>query len=201
MIQRRNAALAASVLQLSGKQVLVGSSKTGIRLKYLLRNPELDIRVVRLVRDGRGVALTYTDTANFADARDPRLRNGGTGVTERRPALPLRRAAKEWPRSNEEGTAILRQLAPDRWIEVRYEDLCTSPENTLRRIFDFIGTDSSLVALDFKDVEHHVVGNGMRLDSTSTIKLDERWRSVLTMSDLTVFDDVAGALSRDLGYQ
>ena len=45
------------------------------------------------------------------------------------------------------------------------------------------------------------MGNGMRLDSTSTIKLDERWRSVLTMSDLAVFDDVAGALSRDLGYQ
>jgi hypothetical protein len=41
--------------------VLVDSSKVGIRLKYLLRIPEIDIRVIRVIRDGRAVALTYTD--------------------------------------------------------------------------------------------------------------------------------------------
>ncbi len=40
----------------------------------------------------------------------------------------------------------------------------------------------------------------MRMDSTSTIRLDERWRSHLTPADLKAFDDVAGDLNRSYGY-
>ena len=36
--------------------------------------------------------------------------------------------------------------------------------------------------------EHHVVGNGMRLDTTSQVSLDERWRLVLTEEELEIFD-------------
>ena len=198
-IQTRNAALAASVLKLTGKKALVDSSKIGIRLKYLLRTPGLDVKVVRLVRDGRGVALTYTDPGEFADARDPSLKCGGTG----RPhtfQLPLAQAARTWRRSNEEASAIIRQLPPDRSIEIRYEQLCAFPERSLRHVFEFIGVDPDTVALDFRSTEHHVVGNGMRLDSAAAIQLDERWRTVLTRTDLSTFDAVAGVLNRQLGY-
>ena len=46
-----------------------------------------------------------------------------------------------------------------------------------------------------------VVGNGMRLDSTPEIRLDERWKSALTKDDLAVFNRVAGAMNRRCGYQ
>ena len=199
-IQARNAALAATVLQLAGKKALVDSSKIGTRLKYLLRTPDLDIKVVRVIRDGRGVALTYMDPARFADAVNPELKDGGMGGDRAHQRLSMARAAREWRRSTEEADHIVRQLGPQRVIEVRYEELCRDPQATLRPVFQFIGVDPDSMSLDYRDIEHHVVGNGMRLDSTTTIQLDERWRAALTGDDLTLFDSIAGSLRRRLGY-
>jgi hypothetical protein len=198
--QKRNGALAAAVLRRSGKQVLVDSSKIGMRLKYLLRNRELDIRVVRVIRDGRAVALTYTDPANFADAVNPDLRGGGTGASRDHQRLSMERAAREWRRSNEEAETILRAMDPSRWTAVRYEDMCADPEGTLNRLFTFIGVDPARKRLDFRSGEHHVVGNGMRLDVTSEIRVDHRWQQALSSAELDTFAEVAGPLNRRLGY-
>lgn len=199
--QDRNAALAECICARTGKPVIVDSSKIGLRLKYLLRNPGLDVRVIRLVRDGRGAALTYTDPARFADATDPHLRGGGTGGSRASEGLSTAAAALEWRRSNEEADAILRRLDRSRWTEVRYEALCMESESTLQQLAAFIGVSSRQIPRDFRAVEHHVIGNGMRLDSTSDVRLDERWRSAMPARDLEVFEAVAGTMNRRLGYR
>lgn len=198
--QQRNLALAEIVLELSGKQVIVDSSKIGMRLKYLRRIKDLDVKVVRVIRDGRAVALTYTDPAQFADARDPRLKGGGTGASRDHQRLSMEAAAREWRRSNEEAEAVLAQLDPSRWIQVHYEQLCADPEGTLKKVFALIGVNPAAARLDFRNTQHHVVGNGMRLDTQSEIKVDERWREALAASDLHTFATVAGSLNRRLGY-
>lgn len=198
--QARNRALAETVLQRSGKRVIVDSSKIGIRLKYLIRAPGLDVRVIRLVRDGRAVALTYMDPAAFADASDPPLKGGGSGIDRRHQRLTMSTAARLWRRSNEAAEAIVARLDRSRWTAVRYEELCTQSEETLRRLFTLIGVDPSVTCLDFRSATHHVVGNGMRFDSTSAIRLDNRWQNVLGPADLQTFATVAGAVNRRLGY-
>ena len=199
-IQRRNLALVSTVLEITGKKALVDSSKIGIRLKYLLRTPGLDVRVVRFIRDGRGVALTYMDPAQFADTRNPDLRQGGMGGDRSHQRLRMEQAAREWRRSTEEAEHIVNRLGRDKVVEARYEDLCRNPVATLRPIFEFIGVDPDAASLDFRSIEHHIVGNGMRLDTTTEIQLDERWRTALSSSDLADFDAVAGSLRRRLGY-
>lgn len=198
--QARNRAFMEVLLQRTGKKVLVDSSKIGIRLKYLLRTPGLDIRVIRVIRDGRGVALTYTDPAAFADARDPSLKGGGSGAGRDHQRLSMMAAAREWRRSNEEAAAILAGVDRSRWTEVRYEDLCAAPEQQLTRLCNFIGVDPLRRRMDFRQTEHHVVGNGMRLDSTSEIRVDNRWMEVLGPTELQTFATVAGSLNRRLGY-
>jgi len=200
-IHRRNAALASTVAEITGAQIVVDSSKIALRLKYLLRNPGLDVKVIRLIRDGRGVALTYMDPASFADAADPALRGGGSGGLRENERLTMAHAAYEWRRSNDEAEHILRRLDKSQWIQFRYEDLCKDTANTLVRLFEFLGLDPSKRAPDFRSVEHHVIGNGMRLDTTSQISLDERWRSVLTEEELRIFDSVAGSMNRRYGYE
>jgi hypothetical protein len=200
-IQRRNVALVESLLEVSGKRLIVDSSKVGLRLKYLVRNPDLDVKVIRLIRDGRAVALTYMEPAVFADATDPERRAGGMGGERKGERLRMAEAAHEWRRSNEEAEHILPQLGPLQWIEVRYEDLCKDPQGTLRRVFECLSVDSTEAAADFRSVEHHVLGNGMRLDAASEIRLDERWTSVLTADDRRVFDHVAGRLNHRYGYE
>ncbi len=199
-IQRANAALVGAVLDETGATVVVDSSKIGIRLKFLLRNPELDVRVVRLVRDGRAVALTYMDPARFADAQDPALRGGGTGGGREHERLPIEAAAHEWRRSHEEGLAIVRGLPRSAWTEVRYEALCQDTDATLRGVFDLIGVDTTVPRQDFRARPLHVVGNGMRLDSGRAVTLDDRWRTALSARDRQSFDEVAGGLNRRFGY-
>jgi len=199
-IQKRNAVLVETVCRLTGKAIIVDSSKIGLRLKHLLRNPELNVRVIHLIRDGRAVALTYTDPARFADAENPAFRDGGTGGNRAAERLSIAEAAHEWRRSNEEAEHVLRCLDKPQWIEVHYEELCKDTENTLGRLFEFLGLEPKKRAKNFRSMEHHVLGNGMRFDSTSEIRLDERWRSVLTEEELESFDREAGEINRQYGY-
>jgi hypothetical protein len=198
---RRNLALIQSLLAVTGARVVIDSSKVALRLKYLLRIPSLDIRVIRVIRDGRAVALTYMDDWTFADSTDPALRGGGAGV--RRP--PVRRsmteAAREWKRSNEASDCLVSRLPRSQWTEVRYEELCADPPSTLRRLATFLGLDPDQIILDFRSRQQHVIGNGMRMDATSEIRLDERWKSNLSAEDLRVFETVAGDLNRKYGYE
>ncbi len=198
--QARNRALAETVLSLTGKHVIVDSSKIGVRLKYLMATPGLDVRVIRLIRDGRAVALTYTDPAAFADATNPSLKGGGSGASRDHQRVSMMQAAREWRRSNEEAEAILRQLDRSRRTEVRYEDLCNDTEATLRALLQFIGVDPSTPRPNFRQTKHHVVGNGMRLDDTPEIRLDSRWKDALGRTELQTFASIAGPLNRRLGY-
>lgn len=199
-IHRRNAALASTVSEIAQAQVVIDSSKIGARLKYLLRNPDLDVKVIRLLRDGRAVALTYVDPANFADAKDPHRRAGGMGGDRAQERLAMVQAAYEWRRCTEEAEHVLRGLDRSRWIEVRYEDYCRDPGAVLGRLHEFVGVEPGQQVREFRSVAQHVVGNGMRLDTTSEIRLDERWRQVLTAEQLATFDKVAGTANRRYGY-
>jgi len=200
-IHRRNAALAATVAEVRKAEVVVDSSKIGLRLKYLLRNPELEVTVIRLIRDGRAVALTYMDPAQFADAQNPSMRAGGMGGDRKGECLSMGQAAERWKRCNEEAENIVAQLASTQYIEVRYEQLCTNPATTLRRVLSFLRVNPSLTVENFRSVEQHIVGNGMRLDTSSEIRLDERWRSALSAEELGVFERVAGEMNLRYGYK
>lgn len=198
--QARNAALVQTLLESTGARVIVDSSKTGLRLKYLARNPALDVRVIRLLRDGRGVSLTHTNPGEFADAAAPHLRSGGTGGPGHT-GLSMREAALLWKDSNEEADRLTGTLGLGQCLTVRYEDLCQNPAATLRGVCEFLDIEPFDPGQDFRArKQQHVVGNGMRMDTTSEIRHDERWRTHLTPEQLNVFNEVAGALNRSYGY-
>ena len=180
IIQQRNAGLIDTVCEVSGQTIIVDSSKDALRLKYLLRNPALDVQIVWLIRDGRGVALTYY-------------------LDEKR--LAMRPAAWEWRRSIEEAQELLAHVDRQSWTAARYEELCADPAGTLARLFNFIGVDPAAATLDFRARQHHIVGNWMRLQKSSEIQLDERWKTLLTAHDLRDFDAVAGRMNRRFGYR
>ncbi len=195
----RNQALVESIAGVAGAKMVADSSKIAIRLKYLRRSTRLRIKVIHLVRDGRAVALTYMDPSNFADATNPALRGGGSG-TQRHSRLGMGEAALEWRRSNEEACEVLKEFGENDKTRIRYEDLCADPSGTMNAVYRFLGLEESDAFRDFKSAEHHVVGNGMRLDDTSEIRLDDRWRQTLTAPELREFDRVAGRLNRSFGY-
>jgi len=199
ILQKRNADYIAAIAAQSGAEAVVDSSKIGIRLKYLLKNEELDIKVIWVVRDGRGVSLAYKNPSEYADAKNPKLRGGGAGKTQEK-GRGIEHGAHEWVRCNQETQAVLATMDKDKWMQGHYEDISNDTEKTLDKIFEFIGVDPTKKRLDFKAVEHHVDGNGMRLDDSDEIKLDDRWRTELTKEELAQFELVAGNYAHSLGY-
>lgn len=183
-VQRRNENLVAVLRDLTGAHVVVDSSKAVLHLKYLLGAKALGIKVVHLVRDGRAVALSLM----------------GHGLKRGTRCETVAAAAREWRRSNEAANCLLRRLPRTRWMQVVYEDLCQRPQETLASLLKFLGLGSSRLNLNFRRGEQHVLGNAMRLGSTSEIRLDDRWLRELSAGDLEVFERVAGKMNRAFGY-
>lgn len=197
----RNTALIGSVAMQSGANFVVDSSKIAIRLKYLRAAADVKLKVIRVIRDGRGVALAYMNPSSFADAVDPRLRGGGSGDESHAvPSLAMIDAAREWRRSNEEAEQVLKTIPNEDWMCVRYEDICLNTREVMGNIYRFLGIRDDESYRTFRDIEHHIVGNGMRLDDSNNIALDERWRAELSPAHLEEFDRVAGILNRSYGY-
>jgi hypothetical protein len=199
ILQKRNADYVGAIAEQAGVEAVVDSSKIGLRLKYLLKNKDLDIKIIWVVRDGRGVSLSYKNPSEYADAKDPALRGGGAGKTQEQ-GRSIKTGAYEWIRCNQETQAVLSTIPKEKWMQIHYEDICNNTEQTLDSIFEFIGVDPTKKRLDFKTVAHHVVGNGMRLDDSEVIQLDDRWKEQLNETELKCFYDVAGEYHRSLGY-
>ena len=184
-VHHRNVALVNALREITGAKVVVDSSKIALHLKYLLKSPDLRIKIIRMVRDGRAVTTSM-------------LGHGLKRATRRE---SMAAAALSWFRNNEAAERVLADLPASQWMHLQYEELCRQPEATLRHIGDFLGMDTRAIVLDFRAKQQHVLGNEMRLKSSSEIRLDERWRTALSQDDLAVFEEIAGAMNRKYGYQ
>jgi hypothetical protein len=184
-IHHRNGALVEVLREITGTKVVIDSSKIALHLKYLLKNPDLKIKVIWLVRDGRAVTMS--------------MLGHGFKRTTRRESVAA--AALSWRRNNEAAERVLAALPSSQWLHLRYEELCQAPEATLRNLCKFLGMDTSNIVLDFRSRQQHILGNDMRLKSGTDIRLDERWRAGLSKEDLAAFDEAAGDMNRKYGYQ
>lgn len=172
-------AVVRAACAITAKDVFVDSSKTGVQLKYLLSNPALDVKVIRLVRDGRGVALSYRTSEGFT----------------------FEAGARAWRRANEEAETILAAAPRRGWHDLRYEDLCRDATGTLAALSAFIGVEPFDLRGYAAGPAQHVLGNNKARLRADEIRLDERWRRTLTPADLDTFERIAGATNRRYGYR
>lgn len=175
---RINEALAEVVTGLRGARAFVDASKRPGRLLHLRRIPSLDIRVIHMVRDGRAVTRST-------------MRNLGRSAED---------GARSWLGAARDAERLRPRFPADRWMTLRYEDLCRQPGATLDRISRFIGVAPGSSVPDFRSVDHHIIGNRMRLSHTSEISLDERWRSEMPAEQIRAVERIAGPTLERYGY-
>lgn len=164
---------------LTGKDLVVDSSKHYLRAVELYRKQPDTTRIVLLVRDGRGV---YYSGLKRGFGRHYSLR--------------------AWNKHYRRTMTLLQKHVPeDRRITVRYEDLVENTTAALERLCHFLGIDFTESMLDFRTAVHHNVnGNDMKFASASELKLDVAWKSQLKADDLAYFERQAGVLNREFGY-
>jgi hypothetical protein len=175
---RRIEAFVDSVREASGKRVFADASKDAIRAHLLGRFTRFAPRVVHLVRDAPAfVASNMQNTKQDLDW-----------------------SVRTWLRNAGHVERLFQQLPPEQQLRVRYEDLCREPAKTLDRIAAFANVAPFAGPVDFRAVPHHVIGNRMRLGSSSEIRLDESWRERLTPAQIDAVMRRTAAWRARLGY-
>src|SRR4051794_13615965 len=165
-----------AIAEVSGAEVVVDASKSTAQLFALRRTPGLDLRVVNLVRDSRGVANSW----NKSGIVKPQSQDGDLMGT-----YAPHRLAVLWATLQLE-CSVLRAAAPYS-SRVRYEDLVTAPRTTVERALREVGlppAPEALAHIGEGSVElapsHGVAGSRTRF-TTGRIDLhvDNAWRSSL----------------------
>jgi hypothetical protein len=176
----RCAVMARVITEVEGTTTFVDTSKEWAQIAHLSRRRDLDLRVLHLIRDGRAVAASIMRHKR-ADAAA---------------------AAGAWVRVNQRAERAIRShVRPERVMTLRYEDFCEKPDEAFARVARFLGVADDFARGSLDPTEFHVLGNAMRTRPVDEIVSDERWRTMLTPTDLETFNRVAGKLNRRYGYE
>ncbi|MGH3497064.1 MAG: sulfotransferase [Nocardioidaceae bacterium] len=163
-----------AILDVSGEQVVVDSSKRASLAFVLATMSDIDVRAVQVVRDPRGVAYSFGKHV----ALEP-----GVGSGDEMPRSTARKVARRWVTVNALIAGLPRRGVPT--TRIRYEDLVADPMAQLRRIMALQGHDPGAEDLGFVTVDgvsmrpsHLIAAGRIRLGSgTMALRLDEAWRT------------------------
>jgi|Deesub1362A_J573_1020465.scaffolds.fasta_scaffold00550_10 hypothetical protein len=173
-----NKVLFDCIAKVSGKEIIVDSSKQAQRLYFLQHSGMLNLQVIHLIRNGKAVMNSYV----------------------RKYGKPLA-AIRRWAGVNTAAIFLRRLFRPDQWFQISYERLATEPDITLQEICGFLGIEYDPQMLHFrKHITHNLGGNRMRFRSEERIVPDEKWRRELKRSHAFLFNILAGWLNKFYGY-
>jgi sulfotransferase family protein len=145
--------------------------------------------VIHIIRDGRDVALSLEKQAWIRPF-----------VWDRHKTLEVAILYWEWivNRGRDEGRAL-----GSNYIEVRYEDLVTTPRKILEDVGAFIGQE-----LDYEKIERVGIGSVSRPNSSFLTEIKDgefgpvgRWKSSLPAVQLERLEVLAGSTLGQLGYE
>jgi hypothetical protein len=165
-----------AIAAVSGADVVVDASKSTAQLFALRRIESLDLRVINLVRDSRGVANSWSK----AGIRKPQSQHGEAMGT-----YAPHRLAVLWSALQLE-SAVLGTAAPHSG-RVRYEDLVARPRPTLERALRSVGLTPAAGALDHVHersvtlaASHGIAGSRTRFTAGRIeLRLDDAWHTGL----------------------
>ncbi len=185
-----------AVLEVSGAPVIVDTSKHVSTALLLRQLPDVDLRVLHLVRDPRGVAHSWSKSVarpevTDADLEMARLHPGRIG---------LRWLWFNWAFSNMDRLGVP-------VTTLRYEDFVAAPTEALDQIFQFAGVNSDMTSSLADHATgrlegHSVAGNPRRLDQGPIeVRDDEAWRSQLDPAMRRLVTRITGPMLRRYRYE
>ena len=192
--------LYSAIGRVSGCPVIVDSSKHPSLAFCLRERPELDFRVIHVVRDSRAVAYSWTRRVSRPDSSETSY------MATYSPAA----AAREWNVHNGALQLLAGLGAPT--LRVRYEDLVADPPAALTLMARFAGLDIGPGDLAFVGAGeggrwarpragHTASGNPMRFSTGQiTISPDERWRTAMPATQRRTVTALTFPLLAQYGY-
>jgi hypothetical protein len=191
------ARLYSAAADVAGARVVVDSSKHSALAHVLRWADDVDLRVVHVVRDARGVAYSWTKTVARPEA------DGTDEMTRYSPA----RSALLWNAHNAAFGLLARRGVPVR--RIRYEHFLADPRAGLRHLAAYAGvpvTDGDLGFLGegYADlsVGHSAAGNPMRFTiGRVPLRRDDAWTVALPAAQRRLVGAVCAPMLRAYGYR
>ncbi|MFR9778714.1 sulfotransferase family protein [Micromonospora sp. MS34] len=182
----RLAATYQAIAAVTGSRLIIDGSKYPAEAAALLHRPDIDLRVLHMVRDPRATAHSWRRAKAYI------------------PAMGAIRSTAYWVAFNAASDRIA-QEARGRYLRLRYEDFVTDPQATLRAVLDLCDLPdeppvdrAGQVTLG---VNHTVTGNPDRLRrGRITLTPDDTWRAELPLLPRLGATTVALPLLRRYGY-
>lgn len=101
---------------------------------------------------------------------------------------------------------MLHMIEPSRLLKVRYKDLCLYPEQTIKKISDFLNIDYVAEILDpesyrffGKQIRHNIGGNRVRLQEIKEVKYLQKWPKNLSKFEKFAFNCLGGWVFNKIG--
>jgi hypothetical protein len=192
------APLYRAIAEVSGASVVVDSTKRPSLAYILARAEGIDLRMVHVLRDPRGVAYSWSQVVELPE---------GTSTKGRMNQRSARLTARRWVTVNAMIAALARRGTPR--VTLRYEDLVRDPRTELNRIAaltaDVTGVADPLDFLHGNEFEqagsHAVAGGRIRMRSGPiALSLDEKWRREYGASRRRLVSAITWPLRRRYGY-
>ena len=185
-----------AVADASGGSVVVDASKL-VSYGYLLGHADgLDVRVLHLVRDPRGVAHSWRRVRERADRGDGEPAMGRESVL---------RSPVVWDAWNVLAERLW-SADPSRYVRVRYEDAVTDPIRALAPAIAMVGLDPAALPVDADGtahlvVSHTVAGNPVRMTSGAVrLRPDDEWATAMPGPHRAVVTAATAPLLPRYGY-
>ncbi len=188
------AAVYRAVLAVSGASVVLDSSKHVSTAAFLRRVPSIDLRILHLVRDSRGVAFSWTKQVKMTE-----VVAGDEEMDRLRPV----RSAWRWDCWNGLFSLLGRMGVPTSLL--RYEDLISDPAGAVETVLSLAGLEGNRLVVTDKGVEVDPVpslgGNPSRFRTgTVPIRVDDAWRRELPTSSRLLVTAMTAPLLAAYGY-
>lgn len=194
--ERTTRAAYRSLVVHSGRPIVAESSKNFNRGWFLLRRFGERVRVIHLVRDGRGVVWSFMKRARNAK------RYQGFWTDFRTAAWNI----VAWNCANLAALALRRRY-PQNVLMLRYEDLCRRPNRELHRLGDFLDLDLNRVVEQIRNgaplPRHHIIyGNFAIMNAAEAVSFRARedWKTDLPWWARPLFVVLGFPANAVLGY-
>jgi hypothetical protein len=183
-----------AISEASGGAVVIDSSKHSSLAFCLRTEPGIDLRVVHVVRDSRGVAYSWTKEVVRPEATD-----GESLMTRYSPS----RSSVLWVGHNLFFGLLGRLGVRTRLL--RYEDFVAEPRRVVTELAEFAGVPAAPDVVQDSTVllspSHTVAGNPMRFRTgPTTLRRDDAWRSALPRGRRLLVTVLTAPLLARYGY-
>lgn len=163
--------------------------KTPAYMRYLTLLDRLfpDALYVHLIRDGRDCALSFLRMPDDAPTRTWAHPEDVGGF------------ASQWVTEIRAARDLGNRVGPQRYLEIRYEDLVADTEQVVRSVCNFASLPFDPSMLEQGDVELAAKPHHRRLLEAPSKRRD--WSVEMSSADAKSFELVAGPLLAELGYE